>query len=66
MKVAIDSPRSVFQRKNKVEKRGASSSGVEREQESIDLRAQKMMKGKVELSTMPHVVQIVRQTTIVP
>jgi hypothetical protein len=27
-----------------------------REQESIDLRAQKTMKGKVELSIMPHVV----------
>jgi hypothetical protein len=32
---------------------------VKREQESKDLRAQKMMKGKVKPSTMPIVVRIV-------
>jgi hypothetical protein len=38
-KVVIDSLRSVFKRKNKVEERGASSSRMKREHESIDLRA---------------------------
>ncbi len=46
---------------------------MKREQESIDLRAQKMMKGRVEpfvvpivVSAMPQMVQIVKQTAIVP
>ncbi len=38
-KIAIGFPISVFKRKNKVEERGALSSGMKREQESIDLRA---------------------------
>jgi hypothetical protein len=38
-KVVIDSPRSVFKRKNKVEERGALGLRVKKEHESIDLRA---------------------------
>jgi hypothetical protein len=58
-KVVAKSPRSVFKRKNKVEEGGASSSKVKREQESINLRAQKMMKGKVGPYATPIVVKVV-------
>ncbi len=50
---------SDFQRKNKVEKGRTLGSGMKREQESIDARAQKMMKGKVEPLAMPTMVRIV-------
>ncbi len=55
-KVVTDFPRNALKRKNKVEERGASSSGMKREH---DLRAQKMMKGKVEPSIMPTMVRAV-------
>jgi hypothetical protein len=65
--------KNVLKRKNKFEEGGALGLGVKREQESTNLRAQKMMKGKVEpfvvltmVREMPIKVQIVRQTTIVP
>ncbi len=71
-KVAINSPRSVVERKNKVEG-GTLSSRVKREHESTYLRAHKMMRGKVEpfampivVRVMPTTVQVVRQTTVVP
>ncbi len=50
---------SAFKRKNKVEKGGTLGSGMKREQESTDVRAQKMMKGKVEPLAMPTMVRIV-------
>ncbi len=56
-KVASNSPRSAFKRKNRVEERGASSSRVRSEHECTYLRAQKMMKGRVEPSVMPIVVK---------
>jgi hypothetical protein len=66
-------PKNVFKRKNKVEEGGALGLGVKREQESTNLRAQKMMKGKVEpfivltmVREMSIKVQIVRQTIIIP
>jgi hypothetical protein len=79
-KVVAKSPRSVFKRKNRVEERGASSSKVKREQESINLRAQKMMKGKmgpyatqivvkatpIVVKAVPTVVQVARQTIEIP
>jgi len=40
-KVATYSPRSVFKTKNKVEEGRALRSGVKKEQESTNLRAQK-------------------------
>ncbi len=45
---------------------GALSLGVKREYKSIDLRAQKMMKGTVEPSKVPIVVQAIRQTVTIP
>jgi hypothetical protein len=42
--VATDSRRSVFKRKNRVEEGGGLGSKVRREQESTNLRAQKMMR----------------------
>jgi hypothetical protein len=51
-----DSPKSALKRKNKVEERGASSLKVKREQESTDVIAQKMMRGKREPSIMLTVV----------
>ncbi len=71
-KVATNFPRNVLKRKNIIEEI-ASSLGVKREQESTHLRAQKMMKGKVEpfvvptmVREMPIEVHVVKQTTIVP
>ncbi len=72
-KVVVNSPKSALKKKNKVEERGASSLGVKREHESTNLRAQKMMKGRIEpyvvpivVRAMPLVVQVVRHTSIVP
>ncbi len=73
-KVVADSPRSALKRKNKVEEKGASCLRVKKEQESTNVRAQKMMKGRVEQSRMPTmawvvpivVVQAIRLTTKVP
>ncbi len=45
-KFALDSPRSVFKRKIKVEEGGTLSLEVKREYKSTDLSAQKMMKAK--------------------
>ncbi len=57
-KVATNSLRSVFKRKNKVEEGGASSLGVKREHENIDLKAHKMMSGKVEPFAIPTMVKV--------
>ncbi len=65
-KVTIDSPRSLLKRKYKVEEGGSSSSRVKKEQESIDLKAHKMMGGRVEpfaASTMVRVVSTMIQAT---
>ncbi len=56
-KVAADSLISALKKKNKVEEGGASSSKVKREQENIDVRAQKMMRGRVEPFVVPILVQ---------
>jgi len=58
-KVTIDFPRSVFKKKIKVEKRGVSSSRVKKEHEIIDLRAHKMMRGRVKPLIMPTIVKVV-------
>jgi hypothetical protein len=58
-KVVADFPRNALKRKNRVEEGGASSSGVKREHENKDLKAQKVMRGKVEPSTVPTVVEAV-------
>jgi hypothetical protein len=72
-KVATNSPRNVFKRKNKVEEGRSSCLGMKREQECTDLKAQKMMRGKVESSIMlimvravPTMVHVARQTTEIP
>jgi hypothetical protein len=56
-KVIVDSPKSALKRKNKIGERRALGSRMKREQESTYLRAQKMMRGKVEPSTMPTMVR---------
>jgi len=56
-KAVANSPKSVIKRTNKVEEGGASSLRVKREHESIKVRAQKMMRGRVEPSVMPIVVR---------
>jgi hypothetical protein len=48
-----------FKRKNKVEEGRASCSKVKIKQKSIDLKAQKMMKGIVEPFIVPTVVRVV-------
>jgi hypothetical protein len=72
-KTTINFPKSVLKKKNRVEEGGALCLGVKREQRSIDLRAQKMMKGKMEPSTIPtmvkavpQMVKAVKQTATVP
>jgi hypothetical protein len=46
--------------KKKVEEGGALGSRVKREHESIEARAQKMMRGKVEPFAVPIVVHVVK------
>jgi hypothetical protein len=46
-KVAANFLRTTFKRKNRVEEGRASNSKVKREQESTNLRSQKMMRGRV-------------------
>ncbi len=58
-KAAIDFPRSAFKRKNKVEEGGTSDSRMKREQDNTNLRAHKMMRGRVEPSVVPLVVKVV-------
>jgi hypothetical protein len=58
-KVATNSPRSACKRKNRVEEGGALGSRVKREQESTNVRAQKMMKDRMEPSTVPTMVRVV-------
>ncbi len=53
-------------RKNKVEEGGTLSLGMKREHQSTYVRAQKMMRGRMEPSAMPIVVQAAKQTTKVP
>ncbi len=72
-KATKDSPINAFERKNKVENEGALGSGMKKEHENIDLRAQKMMRGKVEpyampimVRVVPTMVQIAKQTTKIP
>ncbi len=72
-KVATIFSRSAFERKNIVEEGGRSGSRVKREHESIDWRAQKMMRGKVEpfaepivVRVVPTMVQVIRHTTTIP
>jgi hypothetical protein len=52
-KAVVDSPRSDFKRKNRVEEGGVLGLGVKREHERTNLRAQKMMKGRVEPFIVP-------------
>ncbi len=54
-KATRDFPISALKRNNKVEDGGVLSSGVKREHESINARAQKMMKGMLRIQ-----VQLVR------
>jgi hypothetical protein len=56
-KVATNSPRIIFKRNNKVKEGGASSLGVKKEHERTYVKVQKMMRGKMEPSTMPTMVQ---------
>ncbi len=65
-KVARNSLKSAFKWKNKVEERGVLGSRVKREQKSTNLKAQKMMRGRVEPSIMLIMVHVVRQTLTVP
>jgi hypothetical protein len=46
-KVVINSPRNAFKRKNKVEEGQALGSGMKREHANTNLRAQKMLTGRV-------------------
>jgi hypothetical protein len=65
-KAIANSPKSAFKRKNTIEEGVASSLEVKKEHESIDLRAQKMMRDRMEPFTVPIVVQAVKQITVVP
>jgi hypothetical protein len=55
-KVVANSSRSVFNRKNRVEEGGASCTGMKRDHDSTEAKAQKMMRGRVEPFIMPIVV----------
>jgi hypothetical protein len=57
---------SVFKRKNKVTEGGALGSRMKSEHENTNLRTQKMMRGRMEPSTVPIVVQATKHTTKIP
>ncbi len=59
-KVVTNFPISALKKNNKIEEGGASCSNVKKEQDIIDVRAQKMMKGKVEPFVVPIVVRATR------
>jgi hypothetical protein len=61
-KAIINSLRNVHKRKNKVEEGEVLSLRVKKEHESSKPRAQKMMRGRLEPSTMPLVVHATKQT----
>jgi hypothetical protein len=58
-KVATKFLRSVLKRNNIVEEGGTSGSRVKKEQKSKNVKAQKMMRGRVEPSTLPTILQAV-------
>ncbi len=69
-KVITDFPKNVIKRKNIVEEGGTLGSRVKKEDESIYLRAKKMMKDQMEpfavpivVRAVPIVVQTAKQTT---
>jgi hypothetical protein len=55
-KDAIKSLNNVLKRRNIIEEGGASRSRVKKEQENIEARVQKMMRGKVAPSIVPTLV----------
>jgi type II secretory pathway component PulL len=61
MKFMAKSLRSAFKKKNIVEEGGGSSLKVKREHESTNVRAQKMMRGKLEPFEVPIVVHVAKQ-----
>jgi hypothetical protein len=65
-KVVANSLKNVLKKKNRVKIGRASSLGVKKEHESTDVKAQKMMKGKVELIAVPTIVHVAKQTIEVP
>jgi hypothetical protein len=58
-KVVANSLKSALKRKNKVEEGGVLGSGMKKEQGSINVKAKKMMKGRVEPSTVLIVLRVV-------
>jgi len=58
-KVAVDSLKSALKRKNKVEEGRASSLRMKMKQESTNLKAHKMMRGRMEPFVVPIVVRVV-------
>ncbi len=58
-KATLESPRSALKRKNKAKEGGALGSGIKREQDSAEARAQKVMRGRVAPSIVPTLVQVV-------
>ncbi len=65
-KVAANFPISAFKKKNIIEEGGTLGLGVKREQESVDLKAHKMMRGRVEPSAVPTMVHVAKQITEIP
>ncbi len=56
-KATIDFPKSAFKRKKKVEEGGTLGFKMKREQESTNLKAQNVMRGRMEPFVMPIVVR---------
>jgi hypothetical protein len=55
-KITIESPRNAFKRKNKAKEGEVLGLRVKKEQESTKTQAQKMLRGRMALSTMPTLV----------
>jgi hypothetical protein len=58
-KAIADSPRNALKRKNKVDQRGTSGLRMKKELKTTSVKAQKMIRGKVEPFAMLTVVQVV-------
>ncbi len=65
-KAIVDSSKSAFKRKNIVEEGRTLGSIVKRKQESIEARAHKMMRGRVEPFAVPTMVHVAKHIIEAP
>ncbi len=65
-KIALESPKNVLKRKNIIQEGGAPRSRVKKEQESIEARAQKMMRRRMAPFVVPTLIHASKQNANTP